>query len=40
MAFNYELTEAGHSLTELLRTLAAWTRSRQAGIEAAQLHFD
>ena len=37
---DYELTEAGHSLTEPLRTLAAWARSRQADIEAARRHFD
>ena len=37
---DYELTETGHSLTEPLRTLAAWARSRQADIEAAQQHFD
>ena len=37
---DYELTEAGHSLTEPLRILAAWARSRQAGMEAAQREFD
>jgi DNA-binding HxlR family transcriptional regulator len=37
---DYELTEAGHSLTEPLRALAAWARSQQAGIEAAQRRFD
>jgi DNA-binding HxlR family transcriptional regulator len=37
---DYELTEAGHSLTEPLKTLAAWARSHQGGIEAAQRHFD
>jgi DNA-binding HxlR family transcriptional regulator len=37
---DYELTEAGHSLTEPLKTLAAWARSHQDGIEAAQRHFD
>ena len=37
---DYELTEVGHSLTEPLRTLAAWARSRQADIEAARQNFD
>ncbi|HEX2555454.1 MAG TPA: helix-turn-helix domain-containing protein [Microvirga sp.] len=37
---DYELTAAGHSLTEPLRALAAWARSQQAGIEAAQRLFD
>jgi DNA-binding HxlR family transcriptional regulator len=37
---DYELTDAGHSLTEPLRALAAWARSRQAEIEAAQRRFD
>jgi DNA-binding HxlR family transcriptional regulator len=37
---DYELTEAGHSLTLPLKTLAAWARSRQPEIEAAQRRFD
>jgi len=37
---DYELTEAGHSLKEPLKTLAAWARSHQDGIEAAQRQFD
>src|SRR5215218_3644032 len=37
---DYELTEAGHSLTEPLLGLAMWARSRQAEIEAAQQRFD
>ena len=37
---DYELTEAGHSLTLPLKTLAAWARSHQDEIEAAQRHFD
>ncbi len=37
---DYELTEAGHSLTEPLRMLAAWARARQGDIKAAQRRFD
>ena len=37
---DYELTEAGHSLKEPLFVLAAWARSRQAGIEAARKEYD
>src|SRR5690348_14155896 len=33
---DYELTPAGHSLTEPLRTLATWARSQQEGIATAQ----
>lgn len=37
---DYELTEAGRSLTEPLKTLAVWARLHRDGIEAAQRQFD
>ncbi|KFC61720.1 putative transcriptional regulator, HxlR family [Devosia sp. LC5] len=36
----YALTEAGHSLKAPLQALVSWARSRQEGIETAQLLFD
>ena len=37
---DYELTEAGHSLTEPLTALASWARSRQRYIETARREYD
>jgi DNA-binding HxlR family transcriptional regulator len=37
---DYELTARGQSLQEPLRTLAAWGRAQQAGIEASQRRYD
>ena len=37
---DYELTKAGHSLTDPLRTLAIWARSQQSYIEEARRDYD
>ena len=37
---DYELTEAGRSLIDPLKTLATWARSKQDYIEGAQRAFD
>jgi DNA-binding HxlR family transcriptional regulator len=37
---DYQLTETGASLTELLRRMAAWSRDHRDGIEAARSQYD